>query len=196
MGESVVAYGIEGILPASKLCLGKDACELEAVVIIVAFTQMIMIILLYRLFVSISKIKGGSAEIKELEGQVTSHVLALMKQLEEDNMSFITYLSQYKEEIQQIKDDVEERIHQEGTPKGNVPLEKEEKEEKEREVFRPGKKVKLTPAANLSGGVGVEMPLYIQAKILQEQGYSIKEIAKKLNKGTVEIDLLLKLRQK
>jgi hypothetical protein len=134
--------------------------------------------------------------MKEFETVITSFLL----EMKEENELFLQKLQKQGEQKSKM-----EKLNQ---PSRSSTLEKEIRPpqiEQVKDVIEiSGSKMFVSERSKPEKGekIGTNEPpdpmetLLAQVQILQNEGLSIEEIAKKLNKGKTEIELLLKFRQK
>ncbi|CAG9619686.1 hypothetical protein [Sutcliffiella rhizosphaerae] len=142
-----------------------------------------VLILLVILFVIILYIKLSNVQqleqeyrslIKEAEESISGYIL----ELKEENDRFLSKITK-EEETPSVFDTKEGNLT--GLDISELLAQNDSHD----------KKVDL-PRHNDSFG---ELELKDQVKVLEEKGYTFDEIAKKLNKGKTEIELLMKFRQ-
>ncbi len=117
--------------------------------------------------------------------------------LDESEQLMATLLEEIKEENEKLLSRMNDRGEKEKTEnamveeKSLLPM---EDELKDLQSFDPKKPpvTSQTNESNESDEGAVPLSLREQAKVLAEQGMTVTEIARKLNKGKTEIELLLK----
>lgn len=161
-------------------------------IIMIYFLLLVSFLIHIVTFIIIKQMKNNQSQLQQVEDNVNQQVNELQD-------SLAVYLLEIKEEneflVQQLDHlDVQSQKDQESTRE-----ESSIQEEKTTDNKHEAETNQSTFSAIESSDVvpdAVESSITSQALYLKEKGYTTDEIAKKLNKGKTEIDLLLKFYQK
>ncbi|MGR9050127.1 hypothetical protein ACQ4XT_15985 [Halobacillus faecis] len=154
-------------------------------VFLLIFSFIIDGVLLFALFIMMKKVRR-TEELELRQKQVASEIEDL----------FSSYLMEIKEENKRMERLVMKNSHHSGFHNVNVEDRNEaESSHTEREVIANEASPTYTPP-ELNEKESYQPSFYSQVFELKEKGYSIEEIAKKMDKGKTEIELLFKFHQK
>ncbi len=132
----------------------------------------------------------GMEKRQQLVLKESEQVMAsLLEEIKDENEKFLSRLMESRETEDKNTDAmIADNIMEE---KDLVPVDEEPQDvQEEVKPLEP----KQDPQSDASDNATVQLPLREQVELLTEQGLTVTDIARKLNKGKTEIELLMKFR--
>lgn len=117
---------------------------------------------------------------------------ALLEEIKEENERLITRIKESRETEDKMADAMAADIIME--KKDSVPAAEEHQVVQEAEGSLEPTEEPASVQSSASGEADDPMPLREQVELLAEQGLTVTDIARKLNKGKTEIELLMKFK--
>ncbi len=165
---------------------------MEYLLIAISFIiHLLTFILIKVLYGKLTKVDQVETSVNQQQKQLEDTLAVYLLEIQEENKALIQTIEKLEK-----SNNLEKRNNNDDvpvpSPKKNTPLEKEkapsEAEENRSPIYSP-------PISNLKEEK-VESSREAQIYHLHDLGYSIDEIAKKLNTGKTEVALILKFHQK